>query len=273
MSDAYPSCMAATQVWHGNKKCAVNGAKLPKANRVLGQACPFCGNTIGAYIGSTGSGSPSATSPTNLGQRAEQLIANDPSLSWRQAWGRAERERFAEDGADSGAAPSGFAPSLYDDRTAKPIWQRPPVIAVGVVTILVAGVLIFNGGDSGGSDSSARTETATQGAMSEVEGTLLGDAWIGSGNYTVHATAKAYNAAEDFTAFAARISAPGADDLCLYWYPGGQTFGDGLTIGDTVTRAFSDWGSAASADSPAADLVRSSGSTPEGRAVIAKVGC
>ena len=103
--------------------------------------------------------------------------------------------------------------------------------------------------------------------------TLLGAAWIGSGAYTLHDAAKAYGASEDFTAYAARISSPGAEDLCLYWYSGGQAFGDGLTIGDTVTRAFSEWGSAADASSPAAGTVRESQNTPEGRAVIAAVGC
>ena len=88
-----------------------------------------------------------------------------------------------------------------------------------------------------------------------------------------HDAAKAYDASEDFTAYAARISSPGAEDLCLYWYSGGQAFGDGLTIGDTVTRAFSDWGSAADASSAAAGTVRESQNTPEGRAVIAAVGC
>ena len=37
-------------VWHGTKRC-INGAKLPKANRIAGQPCPFCGNTIGAQVG------------------------------------------------------------------------------------------------------------------------------------------------------------------------------------------------------------------------------
>ena len=39
--------------WHGLKKCAVNGAKIPKGNRVIGQPCPFCGNLLGAQISSS----------------------------------------------------------------------------------------------------------------------------------------------------------------------------------------------------------------------------
>ncbi|HSJ71058.1 MAG TPA: hypothetical protein VLA29_05350 [Acidimicrobiia bacterium] len=115
----------------------------------------------------------------------------------------------------------------------------------------------------------------TSSAQSEVDGTLLGDAWIGSGSYTILATSKASgsDAGEPFQVYAARIDAPGAEDLCLFWYADGARLGDGLTLGDTVTREFSDWGSAVTAGSPAAEVFRGASNTPEGQAVIRAVGC
>jgi hypothetical protein len=38
--------------WHGTKKCAVNGAKIAKYAQTVGAKCPFCGNTMGAALGS-----------------------------------------------------------------------------------------------------------------------------------------------------------------------------------------------------------------------------
>ena len=41
------------QLWHGTKKCAVNGAKIPRDLQVAGQRCPLCGNTLGANFDGT----------------------------------------------------------------------------------------------------------------------------------------------------------------------------------------------------------------------------
>ena len=53
--------------WHELKKCAVNGAKIPKGDQVMGQPCPFCGNTLGAEMSAT---SPMQTKSTADGSTA-----------------------------------------------------------------------------------------------------------------------------------------------------------------------------------------------------------
>ncbi len=260
--------MAAQQAWHGTRKCAVNGAKIPRYAQAAGVKCPFCLNIQGAAIG-TRKTPPLETQLDKLQKLHDDGVITEDELG--------ERRAAAIDKAVVKPTPPQASPvpasTLY--RTPSPSLfeslkkNRVPVgaVAIGVIVLLVIAWVGGAGGDT------ASSSVATQSATREVEGTLLGDAWIGAGSYTLHAAAKAYNAAGDFTAYAARISAPGADDLCLYWYAGGRNFGDGLTLGDTVTREFSDWGSLASADSPAASTVRASAATPEGRAVIAKVGC
>ncbi len=60
--------MSAEQSWHGTKKCAVNRAKLPKVYRIVGQPCPFCGNTVGAYIGASGAKAAPASSSAQFGE-------------------------------------------------------------------------------------------------------------------------------------------------------------------------------------------------------------
>ncbi len=103
---------------------------------------------------------------------------------------------------------------------------------------------------------------------------LLGENWTGSGDYVLLSASSAYSAGGDFTVYAARIDAPGAEGLCLFWRADGTSLdGGGLIIGDTVTRKFSVWGSAASAGSPADDRVRDAKRSPAGRAVIAAAGC
>ncbi len=218
--------MPAEQAWHGTKKCPVNGAKLPKANRIAGKPCPFCGNTVGAYIEASGAEAALASSSAQSG---ESLHDDNPKTTARR-------------------------PSI------------PIIISGAFLGIIILGVLFGSLGRAGGG-------TQIRNATSDVNGTLLGTAWIGSGAYALHDAAKAYNASQDFTAYAARVSIPGAEDLCLYWYSGGQTPGDGLTIGDSLTRQLSRWGSAVTTGSQADDTVRASKSTPEGRAAIAAVDC
>ena len=74
--------MASEQVWHGNKRCVVNGAKLPKANQVLGHPCPFCGNTLGAYIGEGDLAQPTAASTA----QTERTVAAASWWSLRKTW-------------------------------------------------------------------------------------------------------------------------------------------------------------------------------------------
>jgi hypothetical protein len=88
----------------------------------------------------------------------------------------------------------------------------------------------------------------------------------------VYEANRAYSSEHDATAVAARISVPGEESLCVFWYMGGRSQGVGLIIGDTVTRAFSVW-AAVAAGSPADDQVRALKKTDEGIAAIAASGC
>lgn len=110
----------------------------------------------------------------------------------------------------------------------------------------------------------------TADAKAEVDTTLLGDSWTGNGAYTIVKACKAYNADDDFTVYAARITAPGLEDgQTLFWRQGGRTAGEGLLVGDTVTRQFSVWGADARAGSPADEQVNDARESAEGQAVIA----
>ena len=168
--------MAAEGVWHGTKKCAVNGAKLPRAKQVPGQRCPFCGNTVGAYIGT--SSTPSASS-------TEQQIANlqrllDDGLITDEEY--AERRETLLDEAVATPTPqprqvlrppaasssTQFGKSLYDDRGGPTDAKQRinPKIIVGAVLGVLLLVLLFvalddNGGSSSGSDGLTPAEQAT----------------------------------------------------------------------------------------------------------------
>lgn len=65
------------QPWHGTKRC-VTGARIPKANRVMGRPCPYCGNTLGAPVGSTATqGSTTQEKLTRLqGLRDDGLVTD-----------------------------------------------------------------------------------------------------------------------------------------------------------------------------------------------------
>lgn len=117
--------MATEQVWHGNKKCAVNGAKLPKANRVLGQPCPFCGNTIGAYIGEPEAAQPAEASSA----QPETIVAAASWWSRRKTWHKVALIALGglialsvigsllgdpEESASDAATPTAEAPSTED---------------------------------------------------------------------------------------------------------------------------------------------------------------
>ncbi|MCZ6462211.1 MAG: hypothetical protein O6705_08270, partial [Actinobacteria bacterium] len=55
------------QPWHGTKKCAVNGAKIPRDLQVAGHRCPLCGNTLGAnFDGTVKPGFDSPSAPTAM---------------------------------------------------------------------------------------------------------------------------------------------------------------------------------------------------------------
>ena len=116
--------MAAEGVWHGTKKCAVNRAKLPRANQVPGQRCPFCGNTVGAYIGA--SRTPAASSAKQQLANLQRLL--DDGLITDEEY--AERRETLLDEAVAAPTPqprqvlrppaasssTQFGKSLYDDR-------------------------------------------------------------------------------------------------------------------------------------------------------------
>lgn len=67
--------MTTSQIWHGHRKCAVNGAKIPKGNQKMGEPCPFCGNTMGEYLPDPKPPASAGASPTERLARIEQLHA------------------------------------------------------------------------------------------------------------------------------------------------------------------------------------------------------
>jgi len=135
-----------------------------------------------------------------------------------------------------------------------------------IIAVLVAALIA--GSCGGGSD------VTTQSAVAIIDSDLLGDGnYTGSGSYTVIEAQRAYSTQAGATAVAARVSVPGEDSLCLFWYVGGHNPGEGLIIGDNVTRYYSVWSAAASVGSPANDTVKALKATPEGKAVIAASGC
>ncbi len=79
----------ASGIWHGNRKCPVNGAKLPKANRVSGQRCPFCDNVIGAYMGEPDPPTAVATASVQHGEALydDGSKADKDESRRNQAWG------------------------------------------------------------------------------------------------------------------------------------------------------------------------------------------
>ena len=115
-------------------------------------------------------------------------------------------------------------------------------------------------------------EIETTSAVAFVNSDLLGDNnYTGEGTFTVIEAQQAYNADEDATAVAARITVPGNESLCLFWYVGGEL--EGLIIGDTVTREYSVWSFPAAENSPANQTVVRLKATDEGKAVLFASGC
>ena len=101
--------MTTQQVWHGHKKCAINGAKVPKANQKLGEPCPFCGNIMGAYLGDTAAPlSPQATSATAASTAtAPEEVSPDARL--------AQLERLHADGLLTDAEYASKRQQIIDD--------------------------------------------------------------------------------------------------------------------------------------------------------------
>lgn len=120
-------------------------------------------------------------------------------------------------------------------------------------------------------DAYQEAQDSTEDATAVVESILLGDAWIGRGEYSVEAARKAYSAQCDCTVIAARIEINGGDRT-LFWRADGRAVGDGLIVGDATTRRFSDWGAAAGPGSPADQLAEAAKDTDEGKAVLLAVG-
>jgi hypothetical protein len=66
----------ADQVWHGTKKCAINGAKIPRDLQIAGKRCPFCGNTLGAnFDGTAQAGFDSPSAPTAQARPTSNYVA------------------------------------------------------------------------------------------------------------------------------------------------------------------------------------------------------
>lgn len=138
------------------------------------------------------------------------------------------------------------------------------LIACGCVLVLV---LAACGGDDDGSSSST-SSVPTQDARAEVDATLLGDAWTGHGAYSIVKACKA--AGDGFSVYAARITAPGLEDgQTLFWRVGGDSVRAGDITGDTLTRQFSQWGSATAVGSSADEQVNDARDSDAGKAVIA----
>jgi hypothetical protein len=89
--------MAADPIWHGYKKCAINGAKLPKANQILGQACPFCGNILGAYVGAVGPPLSPEAAPTQSAPSPSPAADLSPDARFAQLERLREGRLITED--------------------------------------------------------------------------------------------------------------------------------------------------------------------------------
>lgn len=155
-------------------------------------------------------------------------------------------------------------------------WMPYVAAGIGAFALLIALVLISSSPDSASDPLFGTTEglsAAIQDATDDVDKILLGESWIGSGDYTILSAQKAYRSSEDYQVYSAKIGVPGAPALCLYWRADGPELQDGPVVGDSVTRGFSDWGSDVEFDSAADKSVDDSKNTPKGEAVIAATGC
>lgn len=218
---------------HTQSYCIVKAQEIDPAFRVAGQACPYCGVALPAK------------------RRSVQVQSVDSGL----------RDFISSSPASKPSSSTMGCGGCF------------LAVLAGVVVAFIGLVAIFSGDSDGSGGVPSAVSVTTHDATAEVDTKLLGPSWTGFGDYTILAARKAYSSSDDFTAFAARLDASGVSDLCLYWWLGGRNFGDGLLIGDTVTRGFSDWGAAATADSPAARLVRESKLTSVGQSVVNQVGC
>ena len=140
---------------------------------------------------------------------------------------------------------------------------------VAIGTVLIASVMLAVAWLSlGREDPHEAPSVRVIDASAAVDGFLLGEYWTGSGPYTIEAAASAFSSTGDFQVFAARIAGPGIEETTLFWRADGRELGDGLIIGDTVTRRYSIWGEATAGGSPADRKVQNAKSSPEGEAVL-----
>jgi hypothetical protein len=150
-------------------------------------------------------------------------------------------------------------------------------VAIAVAIALVITLVLVNNRDTDTAPVSRAVPTEggiASDAKALVNDTLLGGgSYTGPGTFTTRSAETAYRSEDDATAVAARVSVPGNLKLCLFWYMGGTSPGDGLIIGDQVTRDYSDWGAAVTTGSPADDQVRELKHSPEGIAVRKNVFC
>lgn len=148
--------------WHGTKKCAVSGAKIPKANQIVGRACPWCGNSLGAEMGSR----PPASKPvsTNAERLANLKQLHDDGLITDAEY-EERRSRLIDEAIEAPQAkPSSprnqasFPPpkkqlaplEIQDAATSRR--KNWLIIGSAVVALIIVGV-IFGGTNSGGSSN------------------------------------------------------------------------------------------------------------------------
>jgi hypothetical protein len=121
------------QNWHGVKRCTT-GAKVPKRSRVMGNACPFCGNTLGATVGSPTQ--KNATTAEKLSRLDE--LRSDGLLTAEEYSSR--REKLLDDAMETRPPSRSENPSSEAVRRSSG-WSRKTVLIVAVVALVIVGVL------------------------------------------------------------------------------------------------------------------------------------
>lgn len=156
--------------WHGTKKCAVSGAKIPKANQIVGRACPWCGNSLGAEMGSR----PPASKPVST--NAERLanlkqLHDDGLITDAEYEGRRSRlidEAIEAPGSKPRATTPGsippprkqLAPLEIQDASTN---RRKTWLIIGgiVVALILVGSVLGGAGSDGGSNPSPRPSASS----------------------------------------------------------------------------------------------------------------
>jgi hypothetical protein len=121
------------QNWHGIKRCTT-GAKIPKGNRVMGNTCPFCGNTLGAVVASSAPTAPSVTDKlSNLNRlHDDALLSNEEYME--------RRSELLDEAVDHGTASSDPHAELGTVPRRK--WKKRNTV---LIVAAVIGVLVVTG--------------------------------------------------------------------------------------------------------------------------------